>query len=142
MSKSIIIFGKYELTGGLSFELNYQSIPEGLAGVTTTQSSYTIPLLDVYNNSEIGTIKFINNTENVLTYPSQYYIIENITINLNINGTVYGNNYFSANQESYNVGDKIIIPITSCTGIFVGKQGYIVIDVTKDTRYVTIRLDD
>ena len=142
MCNSIFIFGKYELTGGLSFELNYQTVPEGLSGVSLTQSGYIIPLLDACDNSEIGTVRFINNTESVLTYPSQYYIIENITINLNINGTLYGNNYFSAKQESYNVGDKIIIPITSCTGTIVGKKGYIVIDVTEDTRYVTIRLDN
>ena len=141
MCKSIFIFGKYELNGGLSFQLNYESVPEGLAGTSSIQSSFIRTLLDE-NNLEIGTIKFINNNEIVLTNPSQYYIIEKITIHLNSNSTIYANNYFAAKQQSYNIGDKMIIPITSCTGKYVGKKGYIVIDVTENTRYVAIRLDN
>lgn len=141
MCKSIFIFGKYELNNGLSFQLNYESVPEGLTGTSLVQSSFIRTLLDE-NNLEIGTIKFINNNEIVLTNPSQYYIIENITIHLTSNSTIYANNYFAAKQQSYNVGDKMIIPITSCTGNYVGKKGYIVIDVYENTRYVAIRLDN
>jgi hypothetical protein len=142
MCNDILIFGKYELNDGTTFELNYQSVPEGLAGTSETQKSYIIPFLNIYDNSQIGTIRFINNTQSILTFPSQYNIIENITINLDANNSIFANNYFSAMQESYNTGDKIIIPTTSCIGDYVGKKGYIVIDATENTRYVTIRLSN
>ena len=142
MCNDILIFGKYELNDGTTFELNYQSVPEGLVGTSVIQISYIIPFLNINDNSQIGTIRFINNTQSILTYPSQYNIIENITINLDANNSIFANNYFSAKQESYNTGDKLIIPTTSCIGDYVGKKGYIVIDTTENTRYVTIRLSD
>ena len=142
MCNDIFIFGKYELNDGTTFELNYQSVPQGLSGTYVTQNNYIIPFLSVYDNSQIGTIRFINNTQNVLIYPSQYNIIENITINLYTNSTIFCNNYFEAKQQSYNAGDKLIIPITSCIGNYVGKKGYIVIDASENTRYVTISLSN
>jgi len=143
MCDDLLILGKYDDSSGSVFILNYNSIPEGLSGTELSQVYYNVPLLSVYDNSEIGTVKFIDNTETTLTNPKKYSIIENITININNYGTVYGNNYFvNEGSYDYNIGDKLIIPITSCTGTFVGKKGYIVIDVTKDTRYITIRLDN
>jgi len=38
-------------------------------------------------------------------------------------------------------GSKIIYPTTSCTGRFIGKSGYIVVDVGDNRRDVTIVLN-
>ena len=142
MCNELLILGKYDHNNGIVFGLNYKSIPEGLTGVSVNQIYYDVQLLSVYDNSKIGTIKFIDTIQKEVTNEKTYYVIENITINIDLGGTIYANNYYSGKSYSYTPGDKIIIPITSCTGNFVGKKGYIVIDVTENIRYVTIRLDD
>jgi hypothetical protein len=141
MHNSLYIFSNYELNSGLTFQLNYQSIPSGFVGTSLTQNGYILPLLNNKDNSEIGKIEFINTVEQITTYPAQYFIVESITIRFNNNSAIFASNYFTANNNHYNVGDKIIIPIISCTGDYLGKTGYIVIDVNKDIRNVTVRLD-
>ena len=142
MHNSLYIFSNYKLNSGLTFQLNYQSVPSGFVGTSLTQNGYILPLLSDENNSEIGKMEFINTVEQIITYPAQYFIVESITIRFSNNTAIFASNYFTANNNHYNVGDKLIIPIISCTGDYVGKTGYIVIDVNEETRYVTIRLDD
>jgi hypothetical protein len=142
MCNELFIFSTYELNGGIHFALNYESVPSGLIGTSLTQDSYIIPLINDVDNLEIGKIQFVNTTEYVLTNPPQYYMVEYITIRLNNNNTsIYATNYFISDYQHYPTGDKIIIPIISCTGDFVGKTGYIVIDARENIRNVTIRID-
>jgi len=140
-SSEIFIYANYELNGGITFELNYNSVPNGLLGTSLTQNGYIIPFINSIDNLEIGKIEFINNTQFVSTYPTQYNIIEYITIRLNNNSSIFATNYFSANENHYTVGDKIIMEIISCTGEYIGNKGYIVIDVHENRRDVTIRID-
>lgn len=140
-SSEIFIYANYELNSGLSFELNYNSVPSGILGTSLTQKGFIIPLINSIDNLEIGKIEFINNVQFVSTYPAQYNIIEYITIRLNNNSSIFATNYFSANENNYTTGDKIIMEIVSCTGDYIGNKGYIVIDVYENRRDVTIRID-
>lgn len=134
----MLFFTEYFINKGIELTLNYDS---DISGSFVTQTYDNFPLIDYQNNIEIGQIQFVNTNESITTNPIEYNITESITIQFKDGSAIFASNFYKSNNQFYNVGDKIIIPIISCTGNFVGRSGYIVIDVYVDKRNVTISID-
>jgi len=134
MTNKTIIETYYKKSQAVQFENNYTS------SIVGTKVLGTCDFAELYGEN---TRKIIFNNTNIqtITYPSIYNVIENITIQFNDGSAIFASNTYISNNEYYEVGSKIIIPTTSCIGKFIGKSGYIVIDVEKDIRKITIVLE-
>lgn len=141
MVNPIYFFLHYNYENIVSYSINYQN-KDNMIGTNAIQTFDAIPLFDEYEEN-VGTINFINTNKSITTFPPQYKVIENITININhnIETTIFASNYYESQTEYYPNGSKQIIPIISCTGDYVGRSGYVVIDVIGVNRNVTIRID-
>jgi hypothetical protein len=103
-----------------------------------------IPLYNECSCKKIGTIQFNNIEYNKkICHDNLYDVTENISIQFDdTDGTqIFAENFYRSNTNYYKDGDKHIIKIISCTGDFLGKTGFIVIDVSKNKRLVYIKFD-
>lgn len=141
MKIPVYFFLHYNNKHNIEYILNYNN---NLLGSNCTQIYNISPLLNE-NEENNGEINFINTNKSLITFPPQYKVIENITINIKnkcqCETTIYASNYYESETSYYPNGSKQIIPIISCTGEYVGRTGYIVIDADGSNRNVTIRLD-
>jgi hypothetical protein len=135
-----ILFFNYNRNNFISFTNKYESNPPGRVGVSVTSNVYNGELSNNFNES-VGKIQFNNIDINTLTYPSLYDVTEEIIIKLNDGSCIFALNNYKSENDSYVDGQKYIMPIVSCIGKFVGKKGYMVIDVVGDIRYITISLE-
>lgn len=109
--------------------------------------SQSLDRLPLYNNcscKKIGSIQFNNiNYRKKECDHSLYEITENISIQFDdCNQTqIFAENFYRSKNDYYEDGSKQIMQIISCTGDFLGKKGFIVIDVTENKRIVYIKFD-
>ena len=96
------------------------------------------------NNINVGNIQFNNINKQTVTFPPLNTVSENIQLQFDENTSITFNNYFKTNTGFYPNGSKFILPIISCTGLYVGKKGYVVIDVSNnplnDKRIIYVNL--
>lgn len=130
-----IYYNKDDLT---SYENLFESTT---LGNSVTQNIDFGNIFTTYNNENIGNIQFNNINIETLTYPPLYNVTENISIQFNDGSAIFGVNYYKSNTQYYKENSKIIVPTTSCIGKYIGKSGYIVIDVKESLRYITIVLN-
>lgn len=141
MKIPIYFFLHYNTKNNIEYILNYNN---NFIGSNSSQSYNIYELFNECGENN-GRINFVNTNNSLTTFPPQYKVIENITINIKNNcneeTTIYGSNYYESETSYYPDGSKQIIPIISCTGEYVGRTGYIVIDANGSNRNITIRLD-
>lgn len=108
------------------------------------QTIIRIPLYNECSCKKIGKIQFNNIEYNKkICHGNLYDVTENISIQFDdTNSTqIFAENFYRSNTNYYKDGDKYIMKIISCTGDFLGKSGFIVIDVIKNKRFVYIKFD-
>jgi hypothetical protein len=139
MKDEILLFFYYNSSDVQEFKQQFNSNPP-ILGVSVYE---TIDYSPLYNNDNvnIGNIQFNNINKEYITYPSFYNITENIQIQLDGNTSISCINYFKGNTIYYPTGSKYILPIISCTGIYAGKSGFLVIDALDGKRLITIKLE-
>jgi hypothetical protein len=135
-----ILFLNYYRSNLSTYINQYTSYPPGRVGISVVSNVNIGELFNNFNEN-IGKIQFNNIDISTLTYPPLYDISEEIIIKLNDGSSIFALYNYKSNDSYYENGQKYIIPIVSCTGNFVGKKGYIVIDIVDDIRYITISLD-
>ena len=139
MTVSIYQYNKNDFR---TFENKYTSVPPGLVGLTVNELVEFTPLLDI-NNNVVGRIQFDFIVNSTVTFPSISNVIENISIILDEDTTIFTLNNYTTKQNGYGYesGSKFILPIIACTGKNVTKKGYVVIDVFEETRNVYVKLE-
>jgi hypothetical protein len=140
MSSTIFLQYSYNTKNVISYSIQIPST-QSFVGTSVNESVDFAPLYDSSNNS-VGTIQFNNINRQTVTLNPLYTVTENICIQLDKNTAIFFSDYYKSTSEYYENNSKIIIPIISCTGKYVGKKGYVVIDVVNDTRFIYIKLDD
>lgn len=140
MSSTIFLQYSYNTKNVISYSIQIPS-SQSFVGTSVNESVDFAPLYDSSNNS-VGTIQFNNINRQTVTLNPLYTVTENICIQLDKNTAIFFSDYYKSTSEYYENNSKIIIPIISCTGKYVGKKGYVVIDVVNDTRFIYIKLDD
>lgn len=133
----------YYKNESIDYQINYNTILENILGSSQNSTITYLPLYSGYENKDVlfGKIQF-NNTNNIkTTYPPQYTIVENIIIELDDKTAIFTSNYYTSKSTFYEPNTKYILPIISCTGNFVGKKGYVVIEAFEDKREITISLE-
>ena len=140
MTQEILLTYYYDTSNIQEFSIDYKST-QSVLGVRVNETIDFGPLYDLSNNLDIGKIQFNNINRVYLTYPTLYNITENIQIQIGDNTSISFINYYKSDNQYYPNGSKYIIPIISCTGLYVGKKGYVVIDVIDKRRILTIKLN-
>ena len=140
MPSTIFLQYSYNTKNVISYSIQIPS-SQSFVGTSVNESVDFAPLYDSSNNS-VGTIQFNNINRQTVTLNPLYTVTENICIQLDKNTAIFFSDYYKSTSEYYENNSKIIIPIISCTGEYVGKKGYVVIDVINDTRFIYIKLDD
>lgn len=140
MLSTIFLQYSYNTKNVISYSIQIPS-SQSFVGTSVNESVDFAPLYDSSNNS-VGTIQFNNINRQTVTLNPLYTVTENICIQLDKNTAIFFSDYYKSTSEYYENNSKIINPIISCTGEYVGKKGYVVIDVINDTRFIYIKLDD
>lgn len=123
----------------INFNSDYSSNPP-ILGIDVNETVDFAMLYNIITNEPIGTIQFNNINKKTLGYPNSYVVVENISIQFNNNTSLLASNYYKSDTNFYENGKKYIISITSATGDYLNKTGFIVIDVKENKRIVTIGL--
>lgn len=129
----------YNTSDILSFQNNYKSTLSNFVGTSVKEE---ISIASLYNSDDTpnGNIQFNNINVTRSTFPAIYKVTESISFQFDENTQIFISNYYQSNTEYYPTGSKYIIPIISCTGKYLGREGYVVIDAESDKRYITIGL--
>ena len=137
-----ILFAGYNVKNSVNFQNNYSSVPSDRIGSSVNNFVSITPLYDAFD-VQIGQIQFNSVKFYKSTYPVLYNVCEEIIIQLDNGSVIFANNYYKSNTETYPDGSKQIVPITSCIGSldYVGRDGYIVIDVNGDNHAIAIGLN-
>jgi hypothetical protein len=136
-----VIYCIYYVKDIVSFESNYQPVPVSRVGITASETLDFASLYDANNNHNIiGKILFNNSNIKTVTYPPLINTTENISIQFNDESAIFCSDFYKSSDGYYKVGSKIILQITSCSGRFINKTGYVVIDVEEDKRRISIVL--
>lgn len=136
---SIILHLYYNTSDILSFQNNYESTLSNFVGTSVKED---ISIANLYNGDSTpnGNIQFNNINVTRSTFPAIYKVTESISFQFDENTQIFISNYYQSNTDYYPTGSKYIIPIISCTGKYLGRKGYVVIDAESDKRYITIGL--
>ena len=139
---NITIKANYKLSGLTNWIMNYKPEQTGFVGQIASQDFSKGMLNYEYTDIKLGYVQFINTTTELITFPPQYKILENIIITLENGACMYGTHYREATSTSYLDGEEIIFTINSCDGALSGYVGFIIINSTLNDRFLTILLEN